>query len=129
MGAERLRHAGEAKGRGPRRRAFAPLVEARVDRQLAPDVAAPVALDHGDDLAGWADLAWVDDPSSGCDHRRAATSGCGRSRMVNGRHRSVLLFSAGPYAPRKWITTPSSPKDGAAPRRDHCIPGSRLSSR
>ena len=26
-----------------------------------------------------------------------------RGRMVNGRHRSVLLFSAGPYAPRKWI--------------------------
>jgi ParB-like chromosome segregation protein Spo0J len=26
-----------------------------------------------------------------------------RGRMVNGRHRSVLLFSAGPYVPRKWI--------------------------
>ncbi len=26
-----------------------------------------------------------------------------RGRMINGRHRSVLLFSAGPYAPRKWI--------------------------
>ena len=26
-----------------------------------------------------------------------------RGRMVNGRHRSVLLFSAGPYTPRKWI--------------------------
>ncbi len=26
-----------------------------------------------------------------------------RGRMVNGRHRSVLLFSAGPFAPRKWI--------------------------
>jgi hypothetical protein len=26
-----------------------------------------------------------------------------RGRMVNGRHRSVLLFSAGPYQPRKWI--------------------------
>ena len=26
-----------------------------------------------------------------------------RGRMVNGRHRSVLLFSAGPYEPRKWI--------------------------
>lgn len=41
--------------------AFAPLVEARVDRQLAPDVAPPIALDPGDDLAGWSDLAWVDD--------------------------------------------------------------------
>lgn len=26
-----------------------------------------------------------------------------RGRMVNGRHRSVLLYSAGPFAPRKWI--------------------------
>lgn len=26
-----------------------------------------------------------------------------RGRMVNGRHRSVLLFSAGPFTPRKWI--------------------------
>jgi len=26
-----------------------------------------------------------------------------RSRMINGRHRSVLLFSAGPYQPRKWL--------------------------
>jgi len=26
-----------------------------------------------------------------------------RGRMVNGRHRSVLLFSAGPFVPRKWI--------------------------
>lgn len=26
-----------------------------------------------------------------------------RSRMINGRHRSVLLFSAGPFEPRKWI--------------------------
>ena len=23
--------------------------------------------------------------------------------MVNGRHRSVLLFSAGPYEPRRWL--------------------------
>ncbi len=41
--------------------AFAPLVEARVDRQLAPDVPAPLALDPGDDLAGWVNLQWVDD--------------------------------------------------------------------
>ena len=40
--------------------AFAPLVEARVDRLLAPGVPAPVALDPGDDLAGWAQLFWVD---------------------------------------------------------------------
>lgn len=26
-----------------------------------------------------------------------------RTRKVNGRHRSVLLFSAGPYEPRRWI--------------------------
>lgn len=26
-----------------------------------------------------------------------------RVRMMNGHHRSVLLFSAGPYVPRKWI--------------------------
>ncbi|MHB1582501.1 MAG: DNA methyltransferase [Acidimicrobiales bacterium] len=26
-----------------------------------------------------------------------------RVRMVNGRHRSVMLFSAGPYQPRKWL--------------------------
>ena len=26
-----------------------------------------------------------------------------RSRMVNGRHRSVVLFSAGPYEPRRWL--------------------------
>ncbi len=26
-----------------------------------------------------------------------------RVRMVNGRHRSVLVMSAGPYEPRKWI--------------------------
>jgi ParB-like chromosome segregation protein Spo0J len=26
-----------------------------------------------------------------------------RGRMVNGRHRSVLLLSAGPFTPRKWI--------------------------
>jgi hypothetical protein len=32
--------------------AFAPLVEARVDRQLASDVPTPMALDPGDDLAG-----------------------------------------------------------------------------
>lgn len=41
--------------------AFSPLVEARVDRQLAPGMPAPIALDPGDDLARWADLAWVDD--------------------------------------------------------------------
>ncbi|MGH8995139.1 MAG: hypothetical protein ACRDYB_03750, partial [Acidimicrobiales bacterium] len=40
--------------------AFAPLVEARVDRQLAPGTPAPIALDPGDDLSGWEDLAWVD---------------------------------------------------------------------
>lgn len=40
--------------------AFAPLVEARVDRLLAPGVPAPVTLDPGDDLAGWAQLFWVD---------------------------------------------------------------------
>lgn len=26
-----------------------------------------------------------------------------RNRRVNGRHRSVLLFSAGPYVPRRWL--------------------------
>lgn len=26
-----------------------------------------------------------------------------RNRRVNGRHRSVLLFSAGPYEPRRWL--------------------------
>jgi site-specific DNA-methyltransferase (adenine-specific) len=26
-----------------------------------------------------------------------------RARMVNGRHRSVVLMSSGPYAPRKWL--------------------------
>jgi ParB-like chromosome segregation protein Spo0J len=26
-----------------------------------------------------------------------------RARMVNGRHRSVVLMSAGPYEPRKWL--------------------------
>jgi hypothetical protein len=41
--------------------AFAPLVEARVDRQLAPDVPAPIALDPGNNLAGWSKRAWVDD--------------------------------------------------------------------
>ena len=40
--------------------AFAPLVEARVDRQLAPGTTAPIALDPGDDLSGWAALVWVD---------------------------------------------------------------------
>jgi len=40
--------------------AFSPLVEARVDRLLAPGVATPVALDPGDDLAGWAVAHWVD---------------------------------------------------------------------
>lgn len=44
--------------------AFAPLVEARVDRQLASDIPAPVALDPGDDMDGWKDLCWVDD--DGC---------------------------------------------------------------
>ena len=49
--------------------AFAPLVEARVDRQLAPDIPAPLALDPGDDLSGWKDLCWVDD-----DGRRVRVS-------------------------------------------------------
>lgn len=39
--------------------AFAPLLEARVDRLLGPDVPAPLALDPGDDLADWAELHWV----------------------------------------------------------------------
>jgi ParB-like chromosome segregation protein Spo0J len=26
-----------------------------------------------------------------------------RTRMINGHHRSVLLFSAGPFRPRKWL--------------------------
>lgn len=40
--------------------AFAPLIEARVDRLLAPGASAPLALDPGDDLAAWADLDWRD---------------------------------------------------------------------
>ncbi len=49
--------------------AFAPLVEARVDRLLAPGVPAPVTLDPGDDMAGWAELLWV-----GPDGRHVAVS-------------------------------------------------------
>jgi len=40
--------------------AFSPLVEARVDRLLAPGAATPVALDPADDLAGWAEVRWID---------------------------------------------------------------------
>lgn len=51
--------------------AFAPLVEARVDRQLAPDAPTPLSLDPGDDLAGWAELFWVDADG----HRVAVSTG------------------------------------------------------
>jgi hypothetical protein len=40
--------------------AFSPLVDAWVDRLVAPGVPAPVALDPGDDLAGWDEAHWVD---------------------------------------------------------------------
>jgi hypothetical protein len=46
--------------------AFAPLLEARVDRLLAPSAPAPIALDPGDDLSGWSTLRWVDSDGAPC---------------------------------------------------------------
>ncbi len=46
--------------------AFAPLLEARVDRLLAPSVRAPIALDPGDDLSGWSALRWVGPDGVAC---------------------------------------------------------------
>ena len=49
--------------------AFAPLVEARVDRLLAPKAPAPLAPDPGDDLDGWTEARWI-----GTDGQQVAVS-------------------------------------------------------
>jgi hypothetical protein len=51
-----------------------------------------------------------------------------RTRMVFGQHRSVLLYSAGPYRPRTWLNDIVFAEVMAGRRSARCTRGSTLSN-